>query len=115
MFFSEDFLRRHADSIQATGRYARWNGHVGAVTPDGDCIFLRPDKSCAVYEDRPDVCREYGRIVELPCPYFKANGEPRNREEVRRMKKMIRTMEHLAKKGMLKELHTGIDRDGVTA
>ncbi len=36
-----------------------------------DCVFLTPDKRCAIYEDRPEVCRLFGMIPRLPCPKLK--------------------------------------------
>lgn len=39
------------------------------MTPDGLCPFLaRHDKACVVYDDRPEICRLFGEITELPCP-----------------------------------------------
>ena len=59
-------------------------------TADGLCAFLdRKAHRCAIYEDRPQVCREYGQIPELPCPYVKANGNPRSPAKVRRMQRRI--------------------------
>lgn len=34
------------------------------------CPFLRSDFKCNIYEDRPDVCRKFGEIDELPCKYL---------------------------------------------
>jgi Fe-S-cluster containining protein len=34
---------------------------VATDTPDRACVFLREDTSCAVYEDRPDICRNFGQ------------------------------------------------------
>lgn len=35
------------------------------------CPFLRDDYKCNVYNDRPDICRIFGEITELPCKYRK--------------------------------------------
>lgn len=35
------------------------------------CPFLRADRRCNIYENRPDVCRKFGEIPELPCKYLK--------------------------------------------
>ena len=42
-----------------------------AVTQEGDyfCEALTQDKRCAVYELRPLVCRLWGSIARLKCPY----------------------------------------------
>lgn len=31
------------------------------------CPFLRHDYTCNIYEHRPDVCRKFGEIPQLPC------------------------------------------------
>lgn len=41
---------------------------VFPVTDDGFCVFLTNNKRCAIYSDRPKVCRLYGTIPELQCP-----------------------------------------------
>lgn len=35
------------------------------------CPFLRVDRRCNIYENRPNVCRKFGEIPELPCEYLK--------------------------------------------
>ena len=40
------------------------------------CGFL-VDGGCAIYEDRPDICRKYGIIKELPCPFLRQDGTKR--------------------------------------
>ena len=35
------------------------------------CPFLRADYKCNIYENRPDVCRKFGVIPELPCKWIK--------------------------------------------
>ena len=35
------------------------------------CPFLRPDRKCNIYDNRPDICRKFGEIPELPCKYLK--------------------------------------------
>lgn len=44
---------------------------VMPITKSFNCVFLKKDKSCATYEDRPQVCRDYGVIEDLPCPMKK--------------------------------------------
>lgn len=56
---------------------------VWPSTADGVCVFLNPKKECEVYPNRPDVCRQYGEIAALPCPYFKRDGTPRSEAEIR--------------------------------
>ena len=35
------------------------------------CPFLRSDRKCNIYENRPEICRKFGEIPELPCEYLK--------------------------------------------
>lgn len=35
------------------------------------CPFLRKDFKCNIYDNRPDVCRKFGQIEELPCKFIK--------------------------------------------
>lgn len=57
-------------------------GYVIVVTPDRYCIFLdRHTYQCAIYNDRPAVCRLYGKIKDLPCPWLKRNGKFRSSRE----------------------------------
>jgi|GEM_PF-3457022 Fe-S-cluster containining protein len=68
----------------------RSGGHVFAVCQDLLCVFLdRETKKCVIYPHRPPVCRQYGRIPALPCPYIMRNGEPRSPAHTTFMKKMI--------------------------
>jgi Fe-S-cluster containining protein len=36
---------------------------------DGTCPFLK-DGACSIYEDRPNVCKKYGEVPQLPCQYL---------------------------------------------
>lgn len=38
------------------------------------CPFLRADRRCNIYENRPDVCRKFGEIPELPCKFLKESN-----------------------------------------
>lgn len=48
--------------------------YVYPITDDLKCCFLTKDNKCAIYNDRPDVCKEYGTTERLPCPFLKPNG-----------------------------------------
>ena len=49
------------------------------ITKNFHCPFLKPDLSCAIYEERPDVCRKYGDDSHemLMCPMQDKDGNPR--------------------------------------
>ena len=42
------------------------NGYY-PITKDKMCCFLTADKRCAIYPDRPEICRLYGESDDLPC------------------------------------------------
>ena len=61
------------------------------VTEDGHCVFLnRKRHRCMIYLSRPEVCRIYGKVKELQCPYIKMNGKLRNKDEQEVMKIKIK-------------------------
>ncbi len=66
-------------------------GEVFAITDDAKCIFLSKRNRCVIYEDRPQICRNYGIGFDdaLSCPYIKPNGSPRSSAMVKRIQRMI--------------------------
>lgn len=42
---------------------------VVLVAANGSCPFLKKGK-CSIYLLRPKICRDYGKIKELPCAYL---------------------------------------------
>ena len=66
--------------------HVRWYlMHEGVVVwvQDGDwyleirtqCRHLLPNNTCNIYEERPQICREYGLPGTEPCEYFTADLE----------------------------------------
>lgn len=45
-----------------------------------DCIFKKDPKTggCLIYEDRPLVCRAYGKKYSLQCPYRGLSEQPKD-------------------------------------
>jgi len=62
---------------------------VYIITDNGLCVFLDENKRCQIYNDRPKVCRDYGTIEELLCPYIKMNGRQRTETGIRTTKRKI--------------------------
>jgi Fe-S-cluster containining protein len=63
---------------------------VAVLTTDALCVFLdRNSKLCVIYEARPQICRVYGKHLDLPCPYIKPNGNKRSEAQARRMQRII--------------------------
>lgn len=64
------------------------NGQVFPVRKDMECVFLNNHK-CLIYEHRPLICRDYGIIAGLPCPFLKANGNKRSPAQTRKIERNI--------------------------
>ena len=63
---------------------------VVPMTDDIKCVFLnRKTFKCMIYSERPTVCRLYGLIPRLPCPYMNYNGKERTPAKTRRMQRFI--------------------------
>ena len=59
------------------------------MTKDHLCVFLTEQKTCAIYDERPDVCRKYGIDPEMPCPYINEKGRARSPAKARRAQRQI--------------------------
>jgi len=76
---------------------------IVVMTEDCKCVFLdRVNNKCVVYNDRPEICRKYGRSEDIPCKYIKPNGNPRSPAQVKRVsrqvdKQLTHFMQRLAK------------------
>ncbi len=100
--FQEDTILNNIDKIQVKPTETvnidaekQYDGSIQKdimypMTDDGLCIFLRrKDMKCMIYNDRPDVCKKYGTIQELPCPYINYNGNKRSPAKVKRIQRQI--------------------------
>lgn len=64
------------------------------ITKDGYCVFLTEDKLCAIYEDRPEICRKFGQAPGvLECHRVTRSGRVRSPEEAARALKRIQKLE----------------------
>lgn len=78
---------------------------VVPMTVDGLCVFLQENKKCAIYDQRPQVCKNYGQVFDLPCPYLDVCGKKLSRGEIFRRKRNIdnhvsTVFEKVSKKGV---------------
>ena len=63
---------------------------VWPATKDILCVFLnRETKTCTIYNDRPDVCKNYGLVEELFCPYIDIKGNRRSTAKTKRAQRKI--------------------------
>jgi Fe-S-cluster containining protein len=73
------FLETHKPFFKASGELKDDGNQAIILTKDFLCVFFdRINHKCAIYEERPDVCRNYGEIEALPCPFFKRSGNERS-------------------------------------
>ena len=71
------------------------------ITSEGYCVFLNPDLSCNIYEDRPDICRKFGDESHpmLFCPVLDKNGKERCRQNRRAVERQ--TSSYISKLSIL--------------
>lgn len=66
----------------------RLGSHIVLITKDGSCAFLE-DKKCSIYNNRPVICKLYGTVEKLQCPYVDINGYKRSDKETMIIKELI--------------------------
>jgi len=69
-----------------------------AITKDNTCCFLKEDLSCAIYENRPIVCRHFGGESHsmMSCVYQDKNGRIRSRQEKRALERIQAKLQNKA-------------------
>jgi len=86
-------FEKYKDLIQAKITETIETQHIDEVykwTEDCKCVFLhRVTFKCLIYKDRPSVCKSYGIIPELPCPYIKPNGNLRSPAGIKHFERKI--------------------------
>jgi len=66
--------------------------HVLPITDDGYCCFLSKDYHCVIYDERPELCREFGKGSSdlMKCPFMDAAGKDRPEADKHRLLKIQR-------------------------
>ena len=77
-------LQREFYKIEELG-----NNEVLPMTKDMKCVFLTKQNKCAIYEQRPTVCRDYGLIEDMPCPLIGSKGNIRSPAKAKRTQRQI--------------------------
>jgi len=101
MIFEKEFIEKHKDKIEEGFIEKIEKGDVvNYMYSDCHCCFLnRKTRLCKIYEDRPDVCKNYGMIDKLPCMFFKKSGNRRSPESQRKIERQLdRDVEKMNKK-----------------
>ena len=64
--------------------FFKTHGHYikNGLKGKGSCIFKDNEITggCLIYEDRPIICKEYGRRKMLKCPYSNLQEQPKDEE-----------------------------------
>lgn len=80
---------RHLIDVKYTEMILPSSGDLSyPLTDDLVCVFLdRTVIRCAIYDDRPGVCRKYGdeSHAAMFCPHLNKDGEVRTRAQRRRV------------------------------
>lgn len=65
------------------------DGRVIPETGTQYCTFLSPAYTCLIYEDRPDVCKLFGKIPSplMQCPFMDTNGKKRSDKQRKKVEK----------------------------
>jgi Fe-S-cluster containining protein len=61
-YFQREILKEHEYPIDEIEKA------ITIITNDGKCVFLKDNKTCAIYNDRPQLCRDFGHgIGAMEC------------------------------------------------
>ena len=79
----KEFYLEHRHKALRVHELKEFGNKVIAITEDCRCIWLDDFKQfnirCAIYEDRPEVCRQFGRNPKnemlLKCPHLMTEAE----------------------------------------
>lgn len=89
--------KRHRQDIQRkVEKKFDLDKDVLLLTDDGFCGFLDSIGRCVIYNERPLVCKLYGIEQNLPCPYVRSDGIPRQKDEVKMIQDKIITTVNMA-------------------
>lgn len=78
----EDLVNRH-NFVRPVKELVKGEGIVIPITEDGYCPFLSSDLKCTVYDERPYICKEFGKEYQvfLICPWQSWEGRIRTKHE----------------------------------
>jgi hypothetical protein len=77
--FPLKFLETHKPFFKASGELKDDGNQAIILTKDFLCVFFdRINHKCAIYEERPEICKNYGMVETLKCPFFKPSGNRRS-------------------------------------
>lgn len=110
--FNLQFYAQHHELVvdERVERLLRIENFTLPITDDLQCCFLdREDLKCLIYDDRPGICRLFGNIDNLRCPYYDSQGNSRTRSERRRILRAAETKLN----SLIRQIRRGIRRGNV--
>jgi Fe-S-cluster containining protein len=91
MIFSKDFIKENEKEIERGFiEIIEKENLVSYIYEDLHCPFWnRENKLCNIYSKRMKICRDYGYIEKLQCPFYKKSGNRRSPESQRKMERKL--------------------------
>ena len=93
MFINPHVFRNNADKINRIPEHLTFsiNGDILPITADGVCTFLTDDYQCGIYEERPEICKNFGKDERKcnRCPYMDSQGNTLPREKRKKIKREV--------------------------
>lgn len=107
VMIDKEVVERNRNKFNGVPTLEKEFGNSLIITKGIWCIFLDENKRCAIYNERPEICRKFGKIKRLPCPYFDLRGEKRSERMVKKFKrkeagKMEKIIKLIQKKASMK-------------
>lgn len=66
------------------------NNQILPYTEDMFCVFLRDDMRCNVYDERPQICRDFGcKNTKVKCPFLNTLGKKRGEVKIKQLKRIF--------------------------
>ena len=86
--FSAEFMEKRKESMRGVvTQILEVGGQQVHITADVHCVFLnRRSMDCMIYQDRHMICRNFGTVPALPCPYLDKDGNLRSEEDTELIK-----------------------------
>lgn len=80
---NQHLIQRKVQKVQkvyATNKENQRHTAMLPLTEDHYCPFLKKDLSCAIYENRPDLCKKFGDESHwaMTCPMQDKDGNPKS-------------------------------------
>lgn len=86
--FNKSLLEKHIINQKYIVKINILEELVLVETTDNNCVFMSRDNGkCLIYEDRPKICRLYGKVDGLLCGYLRPDGSVRSRADRRQVQR----------------------------